>query len=108
MEPLVKGKKDPLVLAPKWRLAREGRYEFYELRYWIWFVAKCLNMIVDPSFMNSVTGSDLVAKCSNILQDNYIKLGCYHEQNETCGLYYKTFRIVIYDRNDSTIVEPVL
>ncbi len=27
---------------------------------------------------------------------------------ESCGLYYKTFRIVIYDRNDSTIVEPVL
>ncbi len=27
---------------------------------------------------------------------------------ETSGLYYKTFRIVIYDRNDSTIVEPVL
>jgi hypothetical protein len=25
-----------------------------------------------------------------------------------CGLYYKTFRIVIYNRNDSTIVEPVL
>ncbi len=24
------------------------------------------------------------------------------------GLYYKSFRIVIYDRNDSTIVEPVL
>ncbi len=24
------------------------------------------------------------------------------------GLYYKTFRIVIYDHNDSTIVEPVL
>ncbi len=24
------------------------------------------------------------------------------------GLYYKTFRIVIYDRNDSTIIEPVL
>ncbi len=24
------------------------------------------------------------------------------------GLYYKTFRIVIYNRNDSTIVEPVL
>jgi hypothetical protein len=24
------------------------------------------------------------------------------------GLYYKTFRIVIDDRNDSTIVEPVL
>ncbi len=27
---------------------------------------------------------------------------------ESCGLYYKSFRIVIYDRNDSTIVEPVL
>ncbi len=27
---------------------------------------------------------------------------------ETSGLYYNTFRIVIYDRNDSTIVEPVL
>jgi hypothetical protein len=26
----------------------------------------------------------------------------------TSGLYYKTFRIVIYDPNDSTIVEPVL
>jgi hypothetical protein len=24
------------------------------------------------------------------------------------GLYYKTFRIVIDDRNDSTIIEPVL
>ncbi len=24
------------------------------------------------------------------------------------GLYYKSFRIVIYDRNDSTIVVPVL
>ncbi len=28
--------------------------------------------------------------------------------SDTCGLYYKTFRIVIYDGNDSTIVEPVL
>ncbi len=28
--------------------------------------------------------------------------------NATCGLYYKTFRIIIYNRNDSTIVEPVL
>jgi hypothetical protein len=26
----------------------------------------------------------------------------------TSGLYYKTFRIVIYDRNDSMIVDPVL
>ncbi len=26
----------------------------------------------------------------------------------TSGLYYKTFRIVIYNRNDSTIVDPVL
>jgi len=25
-----------------------------------------------------------------------------------CGLYYKTFRIIIYDGNDSTMVEPVL
>ena len=33
------------------------------------FVAKCLNMIADPSFVNSVTGSGFVAKCSNILQD---------------------------------------
>ncbi len=27
---------------------------------------------------------------------------------QSCGLYFKTFRIVIYDRNDSTIVDPVL
>jgi len=26
----------------------------------------------------------------------------------SCGLYYKSFTIVIYDRNDSTIVEPLL
>jgi hypothetical protein len=51
------GKADPLVLAPKWCLACEGRSEFYELSYWIRFVAKCFNMIVDPSFVNSVTGS---------------------------------------------------
>ncbi len=25
-----------------------------------------------------------------------------------CGLYYKSFTIVIYDRNDSTIVEALL
>jgi hypothetical protein len=67
MEPLVKEKVDPLVLAPKWCLAQESRSEFYELSYWIRFVAKGLNMIVDPSFMNSLTGSSLVAKCSNIL-----------------------------------------
>jgi hypothetical protein len=29
-------------------------------------------------------------------------------RSDTCGLYYKTFTIVIYDPNDSTIVEPVL
>ncbi len=29
---------------------------------------------VDPSFMNSVTGSVCRAKCSNILQDNSIAL----------------------------------
>jgi len=25
-----------------------------------------------------------------------------------CGLYYKSFTIVIHDRNDSTIIEPLL
>ncbi len=25
-----------------------------------------------------------------------------------CGLYYKSFMIIIYERIDSTIVEPVL
>jgi hypothetical protein len=28
--------------------------------------------------------------------------------NDTSGLYYKSFTIIIYDRNDSTIVEPLL
>ncbi len=32
------------------------------LIYWIRFVAKCLNLIADPSFMISVTISGLVAK----------------------------------------------
>ncbi len=27
---------------------------------------------------------------------------------EISGLYYKTFRIIIYDHNDGTIIEPVL
>ncbi len=30
---------------------------------------KCLNVIGDLSFVNSVTGSGFVAKCSNILPD---------------------------------------
>jgi len=30
------------------------------------------------------------------------------EHNDISGLYYKSFRIVIYNQNDSTIVEPVL
>ncbi len=51
------GKADLPVLAPKRHLACEGRSEFYELSYCIQFVAKCLNMIVDSSFINSVTGS---------------------------------------------------
>ncbi len=29
-------------------------------------------------------------------------------QDLICGLYYKKFRIIIYDRNDTTILEPVL
>ncbi len=65
----MKGEADPVVLAPKWCLACEGRSQFYELSYLIQFVAKCLNMKMDLSFMNSVTGSGLVAKCSIILQD---------------------------------------
>jgi hypothetical protein len=40
VEPLVKGKADPVVLLPKWNLAREGRSEFYELSYWIWFSSR--------------------------------------------------------------------
>jgi hypothetical protein len=39
---LVKGKAAPLVLTPKWCLAWEGRSEFYELSYWIWFCSKVL------------------------------------------------------------------
>jgi hypothetical protein len=39
---LVKEKGDPLVLAPMWCLAWEGRSEFYELSYWIWVCGKVL------------------------------------------------------------------
>jgi hypothetical protein len=28
--------------------------------------------------------------------------------SSTCGMYYKSFAMVMYDRNDSTIVEPLL
>jgi len=28
--------------------------------------------------------------------------------SKACGLYYKSFTIVIYDCNDSTIIEPLL
>jgi hypothetical protein len=33
------------------------------------FVAQYINMLSDPSFVNTVTGSGFVAKCSNILQN---------------------------------------
>ncbi len=81
------GKADLPVLAPKWHLACEGRSEFYELSYCIQFVAKCFNMIVDSSFINSVIGyPSLVAKCSNILQDNLIA-----QKNSSCmhALYFQ-------------------
>ncbi len=55
-------KADQLVLAPKWCLTWEGGSEFYELIFWIRFVAKCFNMIADPSLMNSVTGSHFSSK----------------------------------------------
>ncbi len=42
MDPLAKGKADPLVLMPKWCLAWEDRSEFYELSYWIWVCSKVL------------------------------------------------------------------
>ncbi len=35
-------------------------------------------------------------------------LGLSYRTFYTCGLYYKSFTILIYDRNDSTIVWPVL
>jgi hypothetical protein len=54
---LLKGKVDPLVLAPKWHLA-------------LWRA--------DPSFMNSVTGSGYVGKCSNILLDKWLQCFIHH------------------------------
>ncbi len=37
---------------------------------------------------------------------------CYKENKvlwiQTCGLYYKSFTIIIYNRNDSVIVRPVM
>jgi hypothetical protein len=40
-------------------------------------------------------------------------VNCFNSQRSyhlgyTSGLYYESFRIIIYDRNDSTIVELVL
>ncbi len=55
----------------------------------IQFVAKCLNMIMYLSFMISVTGSGLVAKCSNILQD--IKV--FDKNLETSQLYKNSLDI---------------
>ncbi len=55
----------------------EGNFKLFDATY--------LNMIADLSFMNSVTGSGFVAKCSNILQDNskYSKiLGIFHFHQE--------------------------
>jgi hypothetical protein len=43
---------------------------------------------------------------THISSTSFIKLS----ESSTCvsGLYYKSFTIVIYDHNDSTIVEPIL
>jgi hypothetical protein len=38
---------------------------------------------------------------------NFAKINL-QQRNETGGLYYKSCTIIIYDRNDSTIVGPVL
>jgi hypothetical protein len=47
-------------------------------------------------------------KHSSLFGLTIIKEGKKFYNIDTSGLYYKTFRIVIYDRNDRTIVEPVL
>ncbi len=60
--------------------------------------------------MNSTLGYYNMAKISAVKGFVVMAPGCFNwrKKSEICGLYYKTFRIVIYDRNDSTIVEPVL
>ncbi len=64
MDLLVKGKADLLVLV----LGRAGP-SFMNSVTGSGFVAKCSNILADLSFMNSITGSSFVARCSNILQD---------------------------------------
>ncbi len=46
-------------------------------------------------------------------QEQLITFGPFWENTfwmvrQFCGLFYKSFVTVIYDRNDSTIVEPLL
>ncbi len=72
--------------------------EFYELSYWIQFVTKCFNMIVDLSFMNSVTGSYLVSKCSNILQDRVNFFQSFGHPAFGSTLKYKT-KLTTFETN---------
>ena len=64
---------------------------------------------LDLSLLTLITDLSMLKNFLSLLGTFwYNKLGRLIPTSPTCGLYYKTFGIVIYDRNDSTIVEPVL
>ncbi len=43
-----------------------------------------------------------------LFHDNMTQMGIPSVQPVTSGLYYKSFTLVIYNHNDSMIVEPLL
>ncbi len=51
------------------------------------------------------TNKSILINSRNMIKiDNILKLQTIY----SCALYYKSFTILIYNRNDSTIIEPVL
>ncbi len=58
-------KVDLIVLAPKWRLAWEGRSEFFELSYWIRDCSKVLKCDSRPEFYEL---SYWIWVCSKVLK----------------------------------------
>ncbi len=68
--------------------------------YSFFSVSSTILLFVD-FFLSVLKRSSLQERLSKFIPKMFYEI-------DPCGLYYKTFRIIIYDHNDSTIVEPVL
>jgi hypothetical protein len=64
--------------------------------------------LLKPSNIYNKQSVETACVCENLLSKKEPKVAEMSQFCPICGLYYKSFMIVIYDLNGSMITEPVL